>query len=46
MGVYMLSYEHFCCMLKKLSYSEKNEESMPIHVQIIAGGLAGNHNRY
>ncbi|CAI6359216.1 unnamed protein product [Macrosiphum euphorbiae] len=41
MGIYMLSYEHLCSMLTKLSYSEIKKESMPMHVQIVSGGIAG-----
>ena len=41
MGIYVLSYEHLCSMLMKLSYSETNVESMPKQVQIMSGGLAG-----
>lgn len=46
MGVYMLSYEHVCSMLKKLSYDkrpiEMKKDSMPKYIQIISGGIAGN----
>lgn len=46
MGTYMLTYEHVCCMLKRLSYfdnkSEKTKKnSMPGYIQILSGGLAG-----
>lgn len=39
----MLSYEHLCSMLTKLSYSETKDESMPKYVQIVSGGVAGRY---
>ncbi|XP_022173686.1 solute carrier family 25 member 45-like [Myzus persicae] len=41
MGIYVLSYEHLCSIMMQLSYSETKIESMPIHVQIMSGGVAG-----
>lgn len=45
MGIYMLSYEHACCVLKRLPNTELSpkakKEPMPRYVQIIAGGIAG-----
>lgn len=44
MGVYFLAYEHLCCVLKKLWYhSEIKNKTMPKHIQLIAGGLAGKY---
>lgn len=48
MGVYMLTYEHVCGILKKLSYFETRtaiteKESMPRYIQIFSGGIAGNY---
>lgn len=40
----MLSYEHLCSMIVKLSYSETNKGYMPKHVQIMSGGIAGTKN--
>lgn len=50
MGIYMLTYEHVCCMLKKLSYFETSttitkKESMPKSIQILSGGIAGNYTK-
>lgn len=41
MGIYVLSYEHVCSMLMKLSHSETKVELMPKYVQIMSGGVAG-----
>jgi len=41
----MLSYEHLCSMLVKLSNSETTKEKMPKHVQIMSGGIAGTTNK-
>lgn len=43
MGIYVLSYEHLSCVLNKLLYSETKIESIPKHVQLISGGVAGKH---
>lgn len=41
----MLSYEHVCNMLVKLSCSsETNKKCMPRHMQIMSGGIAGTKN--
>ncbi|VVC26437.1 Mitochondrial carrier protein,Mitochondrial carrier domain,Mitochondrial substrate/solute carrier [Cinara cedri] len=42
-GIYFLSYEHYCCVLKKSwnNRSEIKNEPMAMHIQLIAGGLAG-----
>ncbi|VVC35977.1 Mitochondrial carrier domain,Mitochondrial substrate/solute carrier [Cinara cedri] len=41
-GIYFLSYEHFCCVMKKYWYhSETKNEQMPKYIQLVAGGLAG-----
>ncbi|VVC41879.1 Mitochondrial carrier protein,Mitochondrial carrier domain,Mitochondrial substrate/solute carrier [Cinara cedri] len=41
-GIYFLSYEHFCCVLKQFwHHSEIKNEPMPKYIQIVAGGLAG-----
>lgn len=41
----MLTYEHVCCMLMKLSNNENKTEtkikSIPKFVQIMSGGVAG-----
>lgn len=41
----MLTYEHVCCMLMKLSKNENKTEmkikSIPKFVQIMSGGIAG-----
>lgn len=43
MGIYLLAYEHFCCMLKKLweQHTEIKTEEMPKFIQVVGGGLAG-----
>lgn len=45
MGIYMLTYEHFCCLMKKLwhdeSHTDLKKEPMPRYIQIISGGVAG-----
>lgn len=49
MGVYMLSYEHLCCELKRFwnsdesvpdDFTNKTEDKL---VQILSGGLAGKY---
>lgn len=41
-GLYMITYEHSCCILKKLLHSDKKTESMPMYICAISGGFAGN----
>lgn len=39
----MLAYEHSCSKLKKLMHNEQTNTSMPLYIQTISGGLAGNY---
>lgn len=45
LGVYMLVYEHFSCVLKQMieNPTDTETELMPKVAQLIAGGLAGKY---
>lgn len=45
LGIYMVTYEHACCLLKTLLYNEAitntKKGEMPKHIQLLSGGIAG-----
>lgn len=43
MGLYMLSYEHSCSVLKKLFYADTKQETMPMFICVTSGGFAGKY---
>lgn len=45
MGIYMVTYEHMCCVLKEFWPNETTKnEAIPKQIQMVSGGMAGNCN--
>lgn len=42
MGIYMVTYEHMCCVLKKSWHNGTTKnEAIPKQIQMVSGGMAG-----